>query len=62
MLFRSESHTNFVYVPMQQAHETYQRLLHRGLVVRPFDDAIRITVHAPHANDRLLDALEQADG
>jgi len=56
------SHTNFVYVPMQAASETYQRLLRRGLVVRPFDDAIRITVHTPQANDRLLTALEQPDG
>ena len=56
-----ESHTNFVYVPLQRAHETYEWLLHRGLVVRPFDDAIRVTVHAPPANDRLLDALEQAN-
>lgn len=56
-----ESHANFVYVPMQQAHETYERLLRRGLVVRPFDDAIRITVHAPEANERLLNALEQAN-
>ena len=57
-----ESYANFVYVPMEKAHETYEWLLHRGLVVRPFDDAIRITVHAPQANDRLLDALEQANG
>lgn len=56
-----ESHTNFVYVSMDEARETYERLLRRGFVVRPFDDAIRITVHAPQANDRLLDALEQAD-
>ena len=55
------SHTNFVYVPMQSASETYQRLLRRGLVVRPFDDAIRITVHTPQANERLLSALEQPD-
>lgn len=57
-----ESRTNFVYVPMDEAQETYDRLLRRGLVVRPFDGAIRITVHAPQANDRLLDALEQANG
>jgi histidinol-phosphate aminotransferase len=57
-----ESHANFVYVPMRQAVETYERLLRLGLVVRPFDDAIRITVHTPQANDRLLNALEQPDG
>src|SRR5918994_1518472 len=53
-----ESHANFVYVPMEAANETYERLLRLGLVVRSFDDAIRITVHTAEANDRLLDALE----
>ena len=57
-----ESHANFVYVPMEAANETYERLLRLGLVVRSFDDAIRITVHTAEANDRLLDALEHADG
>ena len=49
-------------IPMEKAKETYDRLLRLGLVVRPFGDAIRITVHAPRANDRLLNALEQANG
>jgi histidinol-phosphate aminotransferase len=56
------SHTNFVYVPMDDAWGTYDRLLRHGLVVRPFDDALRITVHAPEANDRLVHALEQTHG
>ena len=56
-----ESHANFLYVPVPDARRVYEQLLAQGLVVRPFDDAIRITVHAPSANDRLLDALEQAD-
>jgi histidinol-phosphate aminotransferase len=56
------SHTNFVYVPLPAARETYERLLRLGLVVRPSDDAIRITVHTRAANERLLAALEQADG
>ncbi len=55
------SHANFVYVPMDDAREVYERLLEQGLVVRPFDAAIRITVHVPDANDRLLHALEQAN-
>jgi histidinol-phosphate aminotransferase len=54
------SHANFVYVPTESAHALYERLLAKGLVIRPFDGAIRITVHEPAANDRLLDALEQA--
>ena len=56
------SHTNFLYVPMPAARETYERLLRRGFVVRPSDDAIRITVHTREANERLLAALEQTDG
>jgi histidinol-phosphate aminotransferase len=55
------SHANFVYVPVRGAREEHERLLRQGLVVRPFDDAIRITVHTPEANERLLRALEQAD-
>lgn len=57
-----ESHTNFVYVPIANAQSTYERLLKRGLVVRPFGGAIRVTVHEPQANERLLDALEQPHG
>ena len=55
------SHANFLYVPMDDAHETYEQLLRRALVVRPFKDAIRITVNTPSANERLLDALTSLD-
>jgi histidinol-phosphate aminotransferase len=56
------SQANFVYVPMEDARAAYERLLRQGLVVRPFEDAIRITVHTPEANERVLRALQQADG
>jgi histidinol-phosphate aminotransferase len=56
------SHANFLYVPIDDAQHTHERLLHAGLVVRPFEGAIRVTVHRPDANDRLLAALEQAYG
>jgi histidinol-phosphate aminotransferase len=56
------SHANFLYVPTDTAQETYERLLRDGLVVRPFERAIRVTVHRPDANERLLAALEQANG
>jgi histidinol-phosphate aminotransferase len=51
------SHANFLYVPVPEAQAVYERLLRQGLVVRPHDDAIRVTVHLPEANERLLDAL-----
>lgn len=55
------SDANFVFVPTDRAQALYEQLLALGLVVRPFAGAIRITVHEPAANDRLLDALEQAN-
>jgi histidinol-phosphate aminotransferase len=57
-----DSHANFLYVPVDAPQRIYELLLSQGLVVRPFEDAIRITVHRPSANDRLLAALEQANG
>jgi histidinol-phosphate/aromatic aminotransferase/cobyric acid decarboxylase-like protein len=51
------SHTNFLLVPYEPARELYEQLLGRGLAVRPSPGAIRVTVHRPEADDRLLDAL-----
>ena len=51
------SFTNFLLVPHERAHELYEALLDRGLAVRPSPGAIRITVHRPAADDRLLEAL-----
>jgi histidinol-phosphate aminotransferase len=51
------SFTNFLLVPHERAQELYEGLLDRGLAVRPSPGAIRITVHRPDANDRLLEAL-----
>jgi histidinol-phosphate aminotransferase len=51
------SFTNFVLVPHRRAQELYEALLVQGLAVRPSPGAIRITVHRPDANDRLLEAL-----
>ncbi len=51
------SFTNFVLVPDEHAQELYEALLDRGLAVRPSPGALRITVHRPEANDRLLEVL-----
>jgi histidinol-phosphate aminotransferase len=51
------SYTNFVNVPDARALELYEALLDRGFAVRPAPGSIRITVHRPEADDRLLDAL-----
>jgi len=51
------SWANFLYVPLADAPATAKRLLERGLLVRPFPDAIRITVRDAADDDRLLAAL-----
>jgi histidinol-phosphate aminotransferase len=51
------SFTNFLLVPRRDARDIYEALLDRGLAVRPSPGAIRITVHRPDADDRLLAAL-----
>ena len=53
------SHTNFVLVPHERALELYESLLDRGLAVRPSPGSIRITVHRPEADDRLLASLAE---
>jgi histidinol-phosphate aminotransferase len=51
------SWTNFLLVPHERAAALADGLLRRGLAVRPSPGAIRITVHRPEADDRLLEAL-----
>jgi histidinol-phosphate aminotransferase len=53
------SHTNFLLVPDPRGRELYEALLARGLAVRPSPGAIRITVHRPDADDRLVAALAE---
>ena len=53
------SFTNFLLVPHPRAPELYEQLLAIGLAVRPSPGAIRITVHRPDANERLLAALAE---
>jgi imidazoleglycerol phosphate dehydratase HisB len=54
------SEANFVYVPVEDGHALADRLDARGLVVRRYADAIRITPRLPAENDRLLAALGAA--
>jgi histidinol-phosphate aminotransferase len=56
------SWTNFLLVPHPDAHSIYERLLDRGIAVRPSPGAVRITVHRPDADDRLVAELAQLVG
>jgi len=56
------SRANFVYVRLARADEIAERLLLRGLAVRPFGDAMRITVRNRVDDDRLVAALAEIVG
>jgi imidazoleglycerol phosphate dehydratase HisB/histidinol-phosphate/aromatic aminotransferase/cobyric acid decarboxylase-like protein len=51
------SHANFVYVPTAEATRLGDGLLRRGLAVRVFADAIRISVRNREDDDVLLEAI-----
>jgi histidinol-phosphate aminotransferase len=51
------SYTNFLLVPHERADELYESLLQQGIAVRPSPGALRITVHRPDADVRLVEAL-----
>jgi histidinol-phosphate/aromatic aminotransferase/cobyric acid decarboxylase-like protein/imidazoleglycerol phosphate dehydratase HisB len=52
-----ESHTNFLYVPVDDGIELGDALLRQGLVVRAYDGAIRVSVLDTADDDVLVAAL-----
>ena len=54
------SATNVLYVPVERARELAQRLLGKGMVVRDYRDAIRVTVLDSPSNERLVAALGES--
>jgi histidinol-phosphate aminotransferase len=52
------SHANFLYVPVDEPQDTYDRLLAEGLAVRPVRGGIRITIRTQQDDERLLRALQ----
>jgi histidinol-phosphate aminotransferase len=53
----TESHANFVYLRVPDGQALADALEEKGLVVRHFKEAVRITVRLPAENDRILAAL-----
>jgi histidinol-phosphate aminotransferase len=52
------SHANFLYVPVDEPETEYERLLQRGLAVRPVRGGIRLTIRNEQDDERLLAALD----
>jgi histidinol-phosphate/aromatic aminotransferase/cobyric acid decarboxylase-like protein/imidazoleglycerol phosphate dehydratase HisB len=51
------SSANFLFVPVEDGRELSERLLRQGLVVRAYDDGIRITVRDRADDDVLVETL-----
>jgi len=51
------SNANFVFVPVENARELAEQLLRQGLVVRSYDDGIRITVRDRADDDVIVETL-----
>ena len=51
------SHTNFLFVPVDDGPGLAERLLRQGLVVRAYDDGIRITVRDRADDDVVVETL-----
>ena len=51
------SHANFLYVPVDDPRALAERLLMRGLAVRPVRGGIRLTIRDEPDDDRLLEEL-----
>jgi histidinol-phosphate aminotransferase/imidazoleglycerol-phosphate dehydratase/histidinol-phosphatase len=52
-----ESHTNFLYVPVEDGLALNDALLRRGIVVRAYERAIRASVRDREDDDALVEAL-----
>lgn len=54
------SAANFLYVPLERPSDISRLLLEKGMVVRDYPDAIRLTVLDEPSNRRLVEALARA--
>ncbi len=52
-----ESHTNFLYVPVEDSRGLGEALMRQGMVVRTYPDAIRASVRDAADDDLLVEAL-----
>ena len=52
-----ESHTNFLYVPVDDGLALYESLLRQGLVVRGYAEAIRVSVRDAADDDLFVETL-----
>ena len=51
---------NFVYILVRDAVDFYERLLRKGVIIRPMGpNAVRVTIGIPQENERFITAMEE---
>lgn len=53
-----DSHTNFVFMRVENARGVFEELKNRGIVIRNMGDYLRITAGTEYENGRVLEALK----
>jgi len=49
---------NFIYIPVEDSMNLYEKLLRKGVIVRPMGPALRVTIGLAEENERFLAALK----
>jgi len=49
---------NFIYMPVEDSMALYEKLLMKGVIVRPMGPAVRVTIGLPRENERFIEALK----
>lgn len=50
---------NFIYMPVENSKDLYEKLLRLGVIVRPMGPAVRVTIGLPEENRRFIEALKK---
>ncbi|KEK22897.1 histidinol-phosphate transaminase [Bacillus gaemokensis] len=53
------SQTNFIFLPVDDAQEIYERCAHAGFIIRPFPNGVRITIGTIEQNEGVISVLKQ---
>jgi len=55
-----QTEANFVYIQVRDAMDLYERLLRKGVIIRPMGpNAVRVTIGIPQENERFIAAMEE---
>ena len=54
------SAANFIFFRVREPKRVFEELCTRGVLIREYANALRVSVGTPEQNDRFLDGLQEA--